>query len=178
MRLIALASCWVLLAGDGRALTAETNPEYVIKAAYLYNFALFVEWPADAFPARDAPIVIGIIGADPFEGALERTVLNKRINGRAVVVRRFASAQEARAAHILFVTAAEAGRIAELRERLDGRPVLVVGEVPEFARRGGTANFFIEENRVRFEVNLDAARRSRLNISARMLDVARIVRGN
>jgi uncharacterized protein DUF4154 len=157
---------------------AAPSPEYLIKAAYLYNFALFVEWPAEVFATRDAPIVIGIIGADPFDQALERTIQDKRINGRTLVVRRLQPGQDMRQAHILFVRSSEAGRNDELIGRLAGHPVLLVGETPDFARRGGTITFTIEDERVRFEINVEAARRARLNVSATLLNVARVVRTN
>ena len=157
---------------------AAPSPEYLIKAAYLYNFALFVEWPAEVFATRDAPIVIGIIGADPFDQALERTIQDKRINGRTLVVRRLQPGQDVRQAHILFVRSSEAARNDELIGRLAGHPVLLVGETPDFSRRGGTITFTIEDERVRFEINVEAVRRARLNVSATLLNVARVVRSN
>lgn len=178
VRRVALLLCACLALGPWPApVAAAPSPEYLIKAAYLYNFALFVEWPADAFAAADAPIVIGVVGADPFDEALDRTIQDKRINRRRIVVRRLQWSQDLRGCHILFVSASEAARASELSSRLNGLPVLVVGETPEFARRGGTINFTIEDNKVRFEVNVDAARRARLNISAKLLNLARIVRG-
>jgi hypothetical protein len=157
-------------------VAAAPTPEYLIKAAYLYNFALFVEWPADAFAGANAPIVIGILGADPFEGALNRTIVDKRVNNRPVVIRRLQSTSDLKQCHILFVSAAEAARVAEVTARVEGLPILMVGETPNFARRGGTMNFAIVDNRVRVEVNIDAARRARLNISAKLLKVATVLR--
>lgn len=158
-------------------VNAAPTPEYLIKAAYLYNFALFVGWPADAFSTPDGPLVIGILGSDPFDQALDRTVQNKRINKRSVVVRRLRWNQDLRQCHILFISASEAATAADMA-RLEGLPILVVGETSDFARRGGTINFTLDNNRIRFEVNVDAARRSRLNISATLLNVAtRIIRG-
>ncbi|MGH9350479.1 MAG: YfiR family protein [Vicinamibacterales bacterium] len=172
-----LLCVWLGLWHASRSVQAAPTPEYLIKAAYLYNFALFVEWPADAFPTPTAPIVIGVVGADPFEAALDRTIRDKRVNNRPVVVKRLGWAQDLRTCHILFVSSSEAARAPELRTRLDGLPILLVGETPEFARRGGTINFTIDDNKVKLEVNVDAARRARLNISAKLLRVARIVRG-
>jgi hypothetical protein len=149
----------------------------LIKAAYLYNFALFVEWPADAFAKGDSPIVIGVLGEDPFDEALQRTIRDKRISGRRIVVRPLQWNEDFRQCHILFVGAAAASRASELTSRLDGVPVLVVGESPDFARRAGSINFFVDDNKVKFEINVDRARRARLDISAKLLKVARIVRG-
>ena len=177
----ALCAAWCLsatLPQSAAVVQAAPSPEYLIKAAYLYNFALFVEWPAEAFMTKDAPIVIGIIGTDRFDQALEHTIQDKRINGRALVVRRFQPGQDPRQAHILFVTSSESARNDELIARLATHPVLLVGETPDFARRGGTITFTIEEERVQFEVNVEATRRARLNVSAKLLKVARIVRTN
>jgi hypothetical protein len=157
---------------------AAPTPEYLIKAAYLYNFALFVGWPADAFSTPDAPIAICIVGSDPFDQALDRTVQNKRINRRSIVVKRLHWGIDLRQCHMLFVSASEAAKVADL-SRLEGLPILVVGESSDFARRGGTINFTVDDNKIRFEVNLETAKKSRLDLSAKLLDVAtRIVRGN
>jgi hypothetical protein len=170
--------CALLLSWRSVAVDAAPSSEYLIKAGYLYNFAMFVGWPADAFSRPDAPLVIGIVGSDPFGQALDRIVQNKRINGRPVVVRRLQANSDLRQSHILFVSGSDAGVAAGVAARLEGRPVLVVGEAPDFARRGGTINFVDDATRVRFEVNLDAAKKSRLDISAKLLHVAiRVVRG-
>jgi hypothetical protein len=160
------------------SVQAAPTPEYLIKAAYLYNFALFVGWPADAFSTPDAPLVIGIVGSDPFDQALDRTVHNKRINKRAIVVRRLQWGSDLRYCHILFISASESAKTADMAARLEGLPILVVGESSDFAHRGGTINFTVDDNKIRFEVNLVAAKKSRLDISAKLLNVAtRIVRG-
>jgi uncharacterized protein DUF4154 len=176
-RLVLIAWAILLVYQSPAHMIAAPTPEYLIKAAYLYNFALFVEWPADAFTTADAPLVIGVVGSDPFDRALDQTIQNKRINKRSLVIKRLQWSNDLRQCHILFISSSEANRTGELASRLEGLPILVVGETPEFARRGGTVNFTIEANKVGFEVNVDAARRARLNISAKLLKVARIVRG-
>jgi hypothetical protein len=176
MRRAAAALCAAALVLAPFAARAEPSPEYLIKAAYLYNFAMFIEWPPDAFSTRTSPFVIGILGADRFDRALERTVAGKRIDRRPIVVRRVDTPQELRRCHIVFVSSSDASRSADVLGRLDGLPILVVGETADFARRGGSLAFLIEENRVRFEVNLDAARRAKLTISAKLLTLAKTVR--
>ena len=104
----------------------STPPEYLIKAAYLYHFAMFVDWPDDAFASRNAPIVIGIVGADPFGPAIDDTVRDKRIDGRPLVVKRLDWAQDLRHCHILFV--ADGNRIADVVRRVGNLSVLIVGE--------------------------------------------------
>ena len=111
-----------------------TPPEYLIKAAYLYHFAMFVDWPAEAFPSRNAPIVIGIVGADPFGPAIDDTVRDKRIDGRPLVVKRLDWAQDLRHCHILFV--ADGSRIADVVRRVGNLSVLIVGESQDLAQAG------------------------------------------
>ena len=174
---LVVIGCGCLMFSQAATTHAAPTPEYLIKAAYLYNFALFVEWPADAFKAANAPLVIGVVGADPFDVALDRTIQNKRINRRPLVVRRLQWGQDLKRCHILFVSSSESAKASDLATRLGGLPILIVGETPGFARRGGTINFTIDDNKVGFEVNVNAAKRSRLNISAKLLNLARIVRG-
>ena len=151
------------------------SPEYIIKAAYIYNFAMFVEWPVEAFSGEDAPIVIGILGSDPFGSALDATIRNKKVNNKRLVVKRVQTNQECRECHILFINSTESSRIEELAHRLKRAPILLVGETPDFALRGGMINFTIEENKVRCEINVKAAKRAGLTISSKLLSLSRIV---
>lgn len=175
-RRLAAILCAIAVSCSPPVARAEPTPEYLIKAAYLYNFAMFIDWPPDAFPTRNAPFVIGVFGADRFDHALERTVRDKRIDKRPIVIRRLEAPQDLKRCHIVFVSSSDAARIGDVAARLEGLPILVVGETPDFARRGGSIAFVIEDNRVRFEVNLDAARRARLTISAKLLNLATVVR--
>ena len=169
---------WPISPQSSAIVRAAASPEYLTKATFLCNFALFVEWPADVFTTRDAPIVLGVVGNDPFEQALDDTIRNKRIKGRPIVVRRLQAAQDLRQAHILFVSTSEAGRHEELIARVGRHPVLLVGDTPDFARQGGAIAFTMEAERVRFEINLDATRRAGLNVSAKLLKLARVVAAN
>lgn len=146
-----------------------------MKAAFLYNFAKFVEWPAGTFATERAPIVIGVLGDDPLGAALEQAVQGKTVNGRALVVKRLKTLPLP-VCHILFITASERKRASQFIEGLLGQPVLTVGETEQFAQSGGLVNFFIEDNKVRFEINVDNAERSRIKISAKLLSLARVVR--
>jgi len=177
-RLAMVAVGWLLWSGALVAQTAQSAQDaaYWIKAAQLSKFTLFVEWPKEAFTAADSPIAICVVGTDPFrEGQLDHFVQGSTIKQRPVVVRRLDWSQDLRRCHILFVSEAETSKASELRSRLEGFPVLAVGESPGFARRLGIMNFYIDENSVRFEVNVEAAKRARLRIDARMLGLARIV---
>jgi hypothetical protein len=165
-------------AAAGVVTTPPRSPEYVIKAAYLYNFAMFVEWPEEAFNSATSPIVVGVVGDDPFGSSLDRTVMNKRINNRPIVVERLRIDEDVRRCHILFVSPAESARIADLAQRVGRSSILIVGDEPDTVSRGGTIAFTVRDNKVGFEVNLAAARRARLTISSKLLNLARFVRAS
>jgi hypothetical protein len=177
---VAIVTAFALLPAPDLSAGAQASPrspDYVIKAAYLYNFALFVEWPPDAFVSPDAPLVIGIVGSDPFGWALQRIVDGKRINNHRIGIERVQSVQDARRCHILFVGADETARLAEFAARLGGASVLIVGEADDVIKEGGAVSFTVQDNKVAYDINLHAARRARLTISSKLLNLARIVRG-
>ena len=155
---------------------AQRPTEYQVKAAFLYNFAKFVEWPAETFEDSEDPIVIGILGEDPFRTTLEETVQDQSVRDRELKILRFASAADLEACHILFVASSEKPGLRTLLSRLDGSSVLTVGETSGFCETGGMISFYLERNRVRFEINPDACERAGLKMSAKLLRLARIVR--
>jgi uncharacterized protein DUF4154 len=156
--------------------TAEQRPEYSVKAAFLYHFVEFVEWPANA--PLPATITIGVLGKDPFGDLLDRAILHKVVMGRPLAVRRFETVEELQPCQILFVSSSEMSRLPEAFARLDGAPVLTVGEADRFARRGGMIGFLFEEDRVRLEINLAAAEATGLRVSSKLLSVARLVKAD
>jgi len=154
------------------------SSEYLIKAGFIYNFAKFVQWPSATFSQPDSPIVIGVLGADPFGNVLDRIVEDKKIGTRGFVVKRYKwgkDLKDLKDCKILFVSASEKARIDEILLSVKGLPILTVGETPGFAERGGVIRFTLEDNRVRFEVNVDAAHQAELNISSRLLTLAKII---
>jgi hypothetical protein len=162
---------------DAQAGDADSS-EYLIKAGFIYNFAKFVEWPAATFSQPDSPIVIGVLGTDPFGSVLDRIVEDKKIGPRGFVVKRYKwgkDLKDLKDCKILFVSASEKVHIDEILQSVKGQPILTVGETPGFAERGGVIRFTLEDNRVRFEVNVDAARQAELNISSRLLTLAKII---
>ena len=159
-------------------LDSSDSSEYLIKAGFIYNFAKLVEWPSTAFPQPDSPIVIGILGDDPFGGTLDRIVTDKKINGRGFVVKRLKwgrDLKEIKDCNILFVSSSEREHLDNVVDAMKWLPVLTIGDAPGFARRGGIINFTLEDNKVRFEVNVEAAKHADLTISSRLLTLARIV---
>ncbi len=157
---------------------SSDSSEYLIKAGFIFNFAKFVEWPPTTFAQPDSPIVIGILGTDPFGAIIDQIVQDKKIGGRGFVVKRLkwgADPKDLRECKILFVGASERLHIDELVQIVRGLPILTVGETPGFAEHGGVIRFVLEDNRVRFEVNVEAARQAGLTISSRLLTLARII---
>lgn len=150
-------------------------PEYPLKAAFLYHFAEFVEWPIDS-PLPPATITIGILGRDPFGDVLDKAILAKMAAGRTLVVRRFPVVAALEPCEILFISSSEMTRLPEILVLLKRSPVLTVGEADRFARRGGMIGFYFEDNRVRLEVNRAAAERTGLRFSSKLLGVARLVK--
>ena len=151
--------------------------EYQVKAAFLFNFAKFVEWPNEAFSDPNAPLVITVFGEDPFNGSLE-AVKGKLVNNRKLTIRRVKDIQEIGKSNVLFVSPSARKELARILEALQGQNVLTVGEDGAFTQYGGIINFVKEDNRVRFEVNVTAAERAGLKISSRLLALARIVKGS
>jgi len=151
--------------------------EYQVKAAFLFNFAKFVEWPNEAFSDPNAPLVITVLGEDPFNGSLE-AVKGKLVNNRKLTIRRVKDIQEIGKSNVLFVSPSARKELGRILEALQGQNVLTVGEDGAFIQCGGIINFVKEDNRVRFEVNVTAAERAGLKISSRLLALARIVKGS
>jgi hypothetical protein len=150
--------------------------EYEIKAAYLFNFARFVTWPATAFPTHDVPFVICVLGPDPFGTTLDQTVAREVVDGRSLHARRIAGPEDSAGCQIVFVGTG-AGSEADLPEALRDRPILTVGDGDAFARKGGTIGFRFEDNTVRLTVNPDALKRAGLAMSSQLLRVANLVPG-
>ncbi len=153
----------------------------MIKAGFIYNFAKFVEWPATSFAQPDSPIVIGILGTDPFGNLIDRIIENKKIGARGIVVKRLkwgTDLKDLKECKILFVGTSEKAHFDDLVQIVRSLPILTVGETPGFAERGGVIRFVLEDNRVRFEINVEAARQADLTISSRLLTLARIIQAN
>jgi YfiR/HmsC-like len=169
----ALLGRWPAQAQENR------QPDYRIKAAFLYNFGKFVEWPDAAFASTNAPLVIGVLGGDPFHGDCERIVGNKNINGHPVIVRQISYPTSARQAsgypdlkncHILFISASGSDNLPDILDALKGAKVLTVTDnLDHFATSGVIINFVMENQSVRFEINDEAARRAGLRISSKLL---------
>lgn len=165
----------MLLAGSpGLASQRAEAPEYQVKAVFLFNFAQFVDWPRAASP-DSAPLVIGILGDDPFGRVLDGTVRGERLGTRPFAVRRFARVEDIGACDILFISRSEGSRVEPIVATLHDRTILTVSDISGFATRGGMIQFVTDKNRIRLRINVDAARAARLTISSKLLRLAEIV---
>ena len=151
--------------------------EYRLKAAFLFHFAELVDWPVEAFDGDRKPLVLCTLGGNPFEGGLEAVVNGKLLGARQIRVRHLKQAQEIPGCHVLFIGSSEQARVPMILAKLKDAPILTVGEPEEFVKDGGMIGLRLEGNRVRFDINLEAARRAGLKISSRLLVLARIVIG-
>lgn len=156
---------------------ANATSEYQVKAAFLYHFAQFVDWPPETFKGAGSPITYCTIGEDPFQGALDASLNGKVIGGRGVRVQHFKKTEAVQGCQVLFLGTAEKKFISATLASLKASPVLTVGESEDFVQAGGMIGFFLEDNKVRFDINLDAAERGKLKISARLLLLAKTVVG-
>ena len=182
-RATAAAACCagLLLATRGEAApmvgaghsAAITRGEYEVKAAFLYKLALFVEWPPATFADPAAPFTIGVLGHDPFGARLDSMVAGKAVHRHGLRVRRFDRAEEALGAcHVLFISASEKDRIADITGALASQPVLTIGDTDGYAGGGVMINLTVREGSVRFEINQAAVSRAGLRVSSQLLDLA------
>jgi len=171
-----LVAATLLLAPSWFAV-AEERPisEYQLKAVFLFNFTQFVDWPADTFSSADQPVVIGVLGDDPFGSYLDETVRGERVNNRSLLIRRYHSDKELGECQVLFISQSEAGRLDDILQRLNNRSVLTVSDSPGFGQRGGMVLFVMEDHHVRLRINADAAKAAHLTISSKLLRAADIV---
>ncbi len=182
MRLVAqqvLSLILALLGGVAGLAAAEAPPtEYQLKAAFLFNFAKFVDWPTEAFSARDSPLVIGVLGENPFGQGLEETIRNKSVGGHPLSVKATNSLAEARKCHILYISPSETGRLHQVLDSVRDSNVLTVGETEQFLDSGGIINFVIQGQKIRFEINAGAAKRAGLKVSSKLLSLSARARTN
>lgn len=148
--------------------------EYQLKAVFLFNFVQFVEWPAEIFPTAESPIVIGILGKDPFGSFLEETIRGEQVNGRPIVIEHFSNTKEIKNCHILFINAATT-RLDDVLKSLEGKNILTVSDANNFAKQGGMIRFKNESNKIKLQINLKAVKVTDINISSKLLRLSEIV---
>jgi hypothetical protein len=151
--------------------------EREVKATFLFNFAQFVDWPGASFSSAQAPLVIGVLGVDPFGAILDAVVRGEAIRNRPLAVARFDRVEDVGVCHILFVSSSEEAQYERIAEALRGRAILTVGDSTGFASGGGMIRFITENNRIRLRINLAAARSAGLTISSQLLRAADVIGG-
>jgi hypothetical protein len=149
--------------------------EYQVKAVFLYNFTQFVEWPATTFETANSPIVIGVLGKDPFGSFLDETIQEENVNGHPLRVTRFSKVEDVKDCHILFISDSEQDHLKKILEKFRSQPILTVSDMNNFARQGGIIRFVTEERKTRLRINIEAARLANLTISSKLLRLAEIV---
>lgn len=158
-------------AADRTALPSE----YQVKAAILFNIAKFVEWPEGTFHSPSAPIIIGILGEDPFGSTME-AAKDRTVSGRKIQMRYFASVEDVIQCHILFVSRSEKGKLTSILNKFRDTTLLLVGDTEEFAQKGGMINLSMQNESVNIEINVDALNHAGIKVNSRLLNMARIVR--
>lgn len=167
-----LAIAFLMAAGSGNPAEPPQFAENQVKGAFLTKFAMFVEWPGKPVPSAQTPIVIGILGDDPFGPQFELALTKEAVNGRPFALKRLKDPQEAGECQILFVSASETARLPEILAATRKQPILTVGDQERFAHRGGMINFVKQGGKVRFEVNAAAVAAGGLKVSSKLLQVA------
>jgi len=159
--------------------SAQTNPssDYQVKAAFLFHFTQFVEWPEASFKDPGSPLTYCTIGEDPFHGSLDSALSGKAIGVRSFRVLHFKQPQDIQGCHVLFLAAVQKKMNAAIMASIQKSSVLTVGESEHFAQEGGMIGFVLEDNKIRFEINLEAAQKANLRISSRLLTLAKSVIG-
>jgi hypothetical protein len=172
-----LIFCLAHILNPGSAVGQEDSvDEYKLKAAMLYHLTQFVEWPETAYLDRHSPILLCILGRDPFANSLPSSISTETNTGRLVLIRHLQSDVEIPGCHILYISSSERKSAVRIFTTLNGSSILTVGEMAQFAAHGGIIQFSLEDQHVRFDINLEAATRAKLKISSKLLALAQIVR--
>jgi hypothetical protein len=166
-----LLAAWLALLASP-PVAADDSLEYPVKAAFLSKFGGFVEWPAAAFGSPAAPLQLCVLGEDPFGAALDRVATAQQVAGRDVEVRRLKAVRPDGGCHILYIAPSESARLAQVLDSLRGSSVLTVTDVRPPAATVGIINFVVKDQRVRFDIDDEAAAQNRLTISSKLLGLA------
>jgi hypothetical protein len=176
-RYVALVAVAAFLSAPVRAETRSPT-EYQVKAAFIYNFAKYIQWPRPSGSDSNRPFVIGLIGKDPFGPVLDQVMNGQSMQERPVIVKRFERADDVVNCDVLFVSSSERKSLQKILDVLRRNPVLTVSDMDQFAERGGMIALTTENNRIRFELNVEAIDRAGLKAGSQLLRLARIVYGS
>jgi hypothetical protein len=173
-----LLALWLFMLMFVSPAKAQSPSRADLEAAFVFKFIAYVDWPPRSLDGPDAPFVIGVLGNDPFGRTLDENVAGEKAKGRHIEVRRFSNVSQIDRCHILFIGSSEGGRLGTILDKLRGRSILTVSDLPDFARQGGMIGFISQNNKIRFQINHEAAQQAKLSISAKLLQLAQIVRTN
>lgn len=151
---------------------AQVSREYQLKAVFLYNFAQFAEWPTSTLAETNSPIIIGIVGPDPFGSALEETVRGENVAGHPLIIQHFPNPSDIKTCHLLFITQPEIRHVDEILKAVGDKPVLTIADADNPALTRVMIRFLVENNKVHFRINADAARTAKISLSSKLLRVA------
>ncbi len=175
MALLRITAAALLVCAARLGAQAAKASEAQVKAVFLFNFAQFVDWPPEAVPDSQAPLVIGILGGDPFGDFLDATVRGEHRGARPFAVRRYQRVDEITRCDILFISRPVGDQPEEILARLKNRPILTVSDADRFAERGGMIRFVTDRSRIRLQINPEPAEAARLTISSKLLRVAEVI---
>jgi hypothetical protein len=169
--------CLTLLFSFAQGAAAPTTPsaEYQLKAVFLFNFAQFVEWPARAFSEPTAPLIIAVLGDNPFGTYLDDLLKDEKIGGRPLLVRHYKRVEELATCHMVFICRSEARELDKIIAHLKSGSILTVSDADTFTRQGGMVRFATENGKIRLRINVEAAKASDLIISSKILRPGTIV---
>ena len=156
----------------------KSTREYQLKAAFLFNFTQFVEWPSESFPTSQTPAVIGILGKDPFGAYLEEIIRGETINRHALVIRHFDNIEEVTNCHILFINVSDKSQVQSILKNIKGKNILTISEASGFSKLGGMIRLYTKDDKINIQINVDATKEEKLIISSKLLKLAEIVKGN
>lgn len=166
-----LTIIWILLPEHPQV---QVTREYQLKAVFLYNFCQFVDWPADAFKKSDDPLVIGVIGSNPFGTYLEETIRGEKIGTHPVLVHYYKDAEDVSVCHLLFIAINDSQESSTVITSLKGKSILTISDQPGFLKQQGMIRFMSQQNKIRFEINVEATKSAGLALSSKLLRLADI----
>lgn len=176
-KIIAKGICPLFLAMLTCVAQAQSK-EYQVKAAFLFNFAQFVNWPSGVFASTNAPFYIGILGDDPFGTALDETIQDETIDNHKIIIERSQHVEDLQNCQMIFISKSKKADVSSILSELDSKPILTVSEIDGFAQHGGGINFYLSGPKVRFEINPQVPQNDGLKISSQLLSLGRIVQSS
>jgi YfiR/HmsC-like len=173
-RLMACVAALALIASPAGGAAHLEPSEYGLKSVFLYQFCRFMEWPDSAFSSPNDPLIIGVVGEDPFGPLLKEAVQGETYHGRPIRIEHYRSARDIKRCHILFVSRSDIDQMSEITSMIAGKSVVTVGETDGFLDRGGMIALTADRNRVRLRVNASTLRAAKVDVSSKLLRVAEI----